>query len=278
VGVDGRAALSDNPRMPKKTTKKAKGPKTDDALFAAPTTYADAPDMPVDVAIREWRQLASVARKLQGPLGKIGLDKTSATTLGSFADDLDARERHWQKTRPSPGKVKKLRAEAETLKRSLLAAGEWALRDDEDGLDELARIREGTGLVDTLNDLRDLAAFWKTNASSLSKTRLKSADVARAPALATELGTLADEEHANTDAAQALELRNRCFWSGDAAAKEIRKAGRYAFHDQPKVAARFSSRYQADKSKVETVRRRKGASAGATDPSAGGNGTSAAKS
>lgn len=264
--------------MPKKTTKRSKGPASEEALLAAPAAYAAPPDMPVDVAIREWRQLASVARKLQATLGKIGLEKSSAATLAALADALDTRERAWQKTRPSTGKVKKLRSEAETLKRSMLAAGEWALRDDNGALEELARIREGTGLVDTLNDLRELAAFWKTHASALSKTRLKSTDVVRAPALASELGTLADEEHANTDAAQALELRNRCFWTGDALAKEIRKAGRYAFHDQPKIAARFSSRYQADKSRIETVRRRKGASAGASQPSAGPNGSSAAPS
>jgi len=264
--------------MPKKPTKKSKGPTTDEALLAAPTTYAEPPDMPVDVAIREWRQLASVARKLQGPLGKIGLDKSSAATLAALADDLDARERGWQKTRPSTGKVKKLRAEAETLKRSMLAAGEWALRDDEGALEELARIREGTGLVDTLNDLRDLASFWKTHASSLSKTRLKATDVTRAPALASELGTLADEEHANTDAAQALELRNRCFWSADAIANEIRKAGRYAFHDQPKIAARFSSRYRAEKQRAAAVRRKIQPSDGAKSPSDGARGTSAAPS
>ena len=63
-------------------------------------------------------------------------------------------------------------------------------------------------------------------------------------ALADALEPAAEKEDKDVDAAAALELRNRCFWSADKLAKEIREGGRYAFRLQPKIAAKFVSRYR----------------------------------
>ncbi|WP_437482095.1 hypothetical protein WME75_40150 [Sorangium sp. So ce1014] len=75
-------------------------------------------------------------------------------------------------------------------------------------------------------------------------TSITRKDLDRAKALADALEGAAANEASDASAAHALELRNRCFWAADELAKEIREGGRYAFRDQPKIAARFVSRHR----------------------------------
>jgi hypothetical protein len=158
-------------------------------------------------------------------------------------------ERQWQHARSralSTAKKRALRAEAEKLKTQLLRAGEWACRKDEHAMNELARIREGTGLADTIQDLFDLSDFWIKHSMQMIFTKITANDLARAQTMAMLLRDTAGEEGASSDAATALALRNRCFWAADALAREVREGGRYAFDDQPKIAAAFVSRYRSD--------------------------------
>jgi hypothetical protein len=60
----------------------------------------------------------------------------------------------------------------------------------------------------------------------------------------------AKKESADVDAARALDLRNRAFWAAHELAREIREGGRYAYADNTKLAAKFTSRYR-----TATVRR-----------------------
>jgi hypothetical protein len=66
----------------------------------------------------------------------------------------------------------------------------------------------------------------------------------RANQLADKLEAAAAKEQSSLTAAEALDLRNRCFWAADELAREVREAGRYAFRLQPKIAAQFTARYR----------------------------------
>ena len=234
------------PAKPKKAA--PLDPASDAALLALSPDHARAPDMPVAVARRELASLARLAHGERARLGEIGIAKAQIEDLHRFADRLGALEKSWQKARGAVqlgSASKKLREEAEALDRKLVAGGRWACRKDEEAQEELSRIAAGSGLADTIQDLRDLVEFWAAHEDALPKTDITKKDLARAAQLADDLDAAAANEAANVDAARALELRNRCFWAADELGAEIREGGRYAFQSQPKIAAKFVARYRA---------------------------------
>lgn len=222
-------------------------PTSDEALLALALTYADPPDIPVDVAHRELASLVRLARLCAADLGKVGIGHDVIELAARFAAALSTRQKAWQRARQGvvlTAAERKLLEEAERLDAKLVAGGRWALRRDPAAQAELDRIAEGSGLHDTIADLRDLQEFWKEHAEHLAHTLIGKADLTRANLLVEKLGPAAEKEAANIDAARALALRNRTFWAAHELARDIREGGRYAYASDPKLAAKFTSRYR----------------------------------
>ncbi|WP_437937195.1 hypothetical protein [Sorangium sp. So ce341] len=222
-------------------------PTSEEALLALAPAYAAGPDIPVSVAERELTSLARLAHAHAARLARIGITSNQVALLARFARRLGALEKAWQKARGAvqlTSAQRRLRDEAEALDAKLVAGGRWGCRNDPAAQAELSRIAEGSGLADTIQDLRDLVDFWSDHESALGVTDITSKDLNRAKALADALEDAAANEASDASAAHALELRNRAFWAADELAREIREGGRYAFRDQPKIAARFVSRYR----------------------------------
>jgi hypothetical protein len=220
---------------------------SEESLAALPPEFAAPPDIPVEIAKREFASLARLARSRGKDLLKIGIETAKVAGLGALAGALDTYETAWQRARKKVAlgvAERKLIAEAEVLDRRLLSAGRWACRDDQAAQAELSRISEGSSLADTLQDLRDLVAFWDEHEDQFERTLLTREDLTRAIELADALETAAAKEEAEVEAAAALELRNRAFWAADALAGEIREGGRYAFQAVPKLAAQFVARHR----------------------------------
>lgn len=243
------------PKSPKasKTSRKASpalpppDPTSDAALLSLAPTYAEPPDIPVDVAYRELASLVRLAKLCAVDLAKVGITAETVELAARFAATLDRKQKAWQRARKGvvlePAE-RKLLEEAERLDAKLVAGGRWALRRDPVAQAELSRIAEGSGLQDTVKDLRDLIEFWREHAEHLAHTRITKEDLARAALLADKLGPAAEKESADVDATVALELRNRAFWAAHELARDIREGGRYAYADTPKLAAKFTSRYR----------------------------------
>ncbi|KYF78996.1 hypothetical protein BE11_10760 [Sorangium cellulosum] len=250
--VSSKAEPRSSTKTPAPRAKRPSPPRhdatADEALLALDPAYAAAPDMPVSVAERELTSLSRLAHAQQARLSRIGITADKVDVLARFARRLGALEKAWQRAR---GAVKltaaqrKLRDEAEALDAKLVAGGRWGCRNDAAAQAELSRIADGSGLPDTIQDLRDLVDFWSDHESALGVTDITRKDLERAMALANALEDAAANEASDASAAHALELRNRCFWAADELAKEVREGGRYAFRDQPKIAARFVSRHRA---------------------------------
>lgn len=242
--------------MPKKPDVKralkgdaAVDPVSDSALRAQPVSYADAPDLPIVIQVGEIASLARLAKAAQARLTKVGIGPDTTNQLARFGRRLVALENTWQAAR---GEVhlsaaeQKLRTEAEALDNKLVEGGRWGCRKDPAALTEIARIAEGSGLADTVQDLRDGVTFWAAHKAQRAATDVTDADLARATKLADLLEGAAAKESADVDAASALELRNRCFWAANVLATDVRLGGRYAFREQPKIAAKFVSRHRAE--------------------------------
>lgn len=232
-------------------------PTTDEALRALGVEFASSPDMPVAVAVDELSSLARLAKTRGEALAKIGLSAATLDTLSRFSSRLKALEAAWQKARDTVkfnAAERRLVAEAEALDAKLLAGGRWACRDSASDQQELSRIAEGADLADTIQDLRDLAAFWADRAAELAHTDITPRDLARAIALADKLDLAAQKEARDVAAATTHDLRNRCFWAANALATTVREGGRYALRAEPKLAAKFVSRHRT--SRVRASRRR----------------------
>src|SRR5690606_9008299 len=210
--------------------------------------YASPPDIPVDVARRELASLVRLASACAANLAQVGIDADRIELAARFARVLGRKEKAWQHARTNVGLSatdRKHLAEAEALDAKLVAGGRWALRRNPAAQAELTRIAEGSGLVDTLQDLRDLRDFWHEHADHLGRTLITVKDLARIPVLVERLEAAAEKEANDVVAARAQDLRNRTFWAAHELAVEIREGGRYAFNREPKLAARFTSRYRA---------------------------------
>lgn len=231
----------------KKTAIPQSDPTTEEALLALGAEYVGYPDMPVGIAVAELGSLARLAKTREAALAKVGISGDTLDTLARFAVRLRTLEAAWQKARAAvklTAAEKKLLVEAEALDAKLLAGGRWACRNDPDDQKELSRIAEGSDLADTTQDLRDLVAFWAVHPDELENTDITPKDIARATTLADKLELAAQKEASDVAAASAQDLRNRCFWAADALAKTVREGGRYALRLEPKLAARFVSRYR----------------------------------
>ena len=232
-------------------------PTADASLLALSVQYSASPDIPVAVAGAEIASLARLARSQQAQFTAIGLGPEILDTLARHARRLVELEEAWSAARSNvklTAAQQKLRAEAEALDSKLVAGGRWAFRKDAAAQETLTRIAEGSGLADTIQDLRDLVVFWTTRKDQLGKTDITEKDLARAAVLANDLDAAAAKEASNVDAARALDLRNRSFWASDELAREVREGGRYAFRSEPKIAVRFVSRYRASAAKRYRVK------------------------
>lgn len=238
--------MADKPASGKRIAPQS-DPTTDEALLALAPSFADAPDIPVGVAQKEIASLARLAKASSKEMGKVGITPQKIDTLARYASRLKSLETAWQRARSGvklTAAERKQLIEAEALDAKLLAGGRWGCRDDEDAQTELSRIAEGSGLTDTIQDLRDLVVFWEEHPEEIKSTDITAKDLARATELADALEPAAEREDKDVNAAAAQELRNRCFWSADKLSKEIREGGRYAFRLQPKIASKFISRYR----------------------------------
>jgi hypothetical protein len=239
---------------PRKTTRPAVAPTppvdptTDAALLALPLSSAAPPDIPVEVARQELASLARLAKLCATDLAKVGISLATIDLAARFAAMLARKQKAWDRARKAvtlKAADRKLLEEAELLDAKLVAGGRWALRRDPAAQAELTRIAEGSGLLDTLQDLRDLQAFWDEHAEHRSKTLITDKDLARAGTLVDKLESAAEKEAADVEATRALDLRNRAFWAAHELAQDIRDAGRYAYAGNPKLAAKFTSRYRS---------------------------------
>ncbi|KYF56442.1 hypothetical protein BE04_16060 [Sorangium cellulosum] len=247
-------------------------PTSDEALLALNPTYAAGPDIPVSVAERELTSLARLAHAHAARLARIGIDSDKVALLARFARRLGALEKAWQKARGAvqlTSAQRRLRDDAEALDAKLVAGGRWGCRNDPAAQAELSRIADGSGLADTIQDLRDLVDFWSDHESALGVTDITRKDLERARALADALEDAAANEASDASAAHALELRNRAFWAADKLAKEIREGGRYAFRDQPKLAARFVSRHRATLNRRSRLKAKKAETDALSEQTAG---------
>ncbi len=198
------------------------------------------PQIPIDRLIGEGRVLLKASRKDRKALLKVGLDPAVLEGLDGRIETLaEAQARYQAETRKTRGREElEKEREAYMLRADMLADARWAFRNEAGLLDALARIQEGEGLDDLVQDLRDLAALFHAQRHLFAAVDAE-ALAERAQDVAISLGDLvATRREETTD---EKDLRDRAAsWLKDAMS-DIRAAGQYALRKDPARLALYAS-------------------------------------
>jgi hypothetical protein len=215
---------------------------------------AERPSLPVRVLLLEADRLRKAAHASAAQLKKLpGFIAAHLHDLPALIEHLSDTEKLWGRTRFAKTQSSRgaLRKEAEELRSTIMNAGRYLLRRDATAQAELARIGEGEGLADLIQDLDDLADFVEAHASTFAlDRRLPKKASQRARQLADEL------READPGDGGAMRARNLAAAALDFVVGEVRAAARYLFSDEPRMLAPFLSRYDALRSSRARARRK----------------------
>ena len=116
--------------------------------------------IPVDVYVQEGLNLQHTAEKDQAELTAVGLDQEIITGLEKKANALQWIESLWTHKRLGEAELREqwnIKApEAYELRNDILHDCDYAADEDEDLLNRVEHIREGTSNADLMQDLSDL--------------------------------------------------------------------------------------------------------------------------
>ncbi|MBI3071381.1 MAG: hypothetical protein HYY84_04555 [Deltaproteobacteria bacterium] len=200
-------------------------------LAAISATDVAEPDRPVATIVQEALDLADAAHRYRASLLAVGVDAAIIDGLAERAKALSAAQTEWTNTRETglPATLHAAVDRATELRRDIVDSALYALRNDDAALDVIARIRDGEGVADLCQDLKDLGVLVERNRAAFDRVDFDFEDVTRARAIADEV----QKGHAEATTKKALDdkkdLRNRAFTYLDEAVDEVRAAGLFAF-------------------------------------------------
>lgn len=230
------------------------------ALLAMAADAVRMPSMPVAAFLGEARRILAYvdAHGLAAPLGAVGVDAEVLAQLAQATAALTRAEARWQVARDgtTPRELAAREVELSALRSRIVAAIRFNLPDDERADAVADAVMEGTGLGDLAMDLQVLAALLRSRPDGFARdaTFDPAASASAAEEGAAELSNLHAVFLARASDRSMLDLRNRAFTHADALLRQVRRAGRYAFRDQPDHAAAFHNRWN-----VRRVRRSRSA-------------------
>jgi hypothetical protein len=255
--TSARAANSEAKRTPSDSAQRSGARGLDLAPYTAhlgKSAGAERPSLPVRVMLLEAERLRKAAEAYAAQLKKLpGFGAEYLRDLPALIEHLAEAETSWgrarfAKTQSSRGALRK---EAEGLRSAVMNAGRYLLRRDAEAQAELARIDEGEGLADLVQDLDDLADFVEAHASVFAlDRRLPKKAPERARQLAAEL------REVDLDDGGSMRVRNLAASALDFVLGEVRAAARYLFADEPRILAPFLSRYEALRASRSRARRK----------------------
>ncbi len=222
------------------------------------------PSLPVRVVLLEAERLHKAAAPYAAQLKKLpGFVADHLRDLPALIELLSEAEKAWGRARFAKSQSSRgaLRKEAEALRSSLMNAGRYLLRRDAAAQIELARIAEGEGLADLVQDLDDLADFVEARAATFALDRRLPK---RAPARARELA--AELREVDPGDGGLMSARNLAFGALDFVLGEVRAAARYLFADEPRTLAPFLSRHEALRAQRSRARRKPKGAGGSPTP------------
>lgn len=249
-------------------------------LDAIPADAVIEPNIPVPIVLQEAHDL-HVALDIGDTWAQViavGLDPALISSLRAAIAAARQAQSQWTivRDRSKPRAQREREVAGEVLRRELVAAIRWNLHRDQQAQGVLDRIAKGEGVPDLVQDLEDLAALITSHQADfvLDTTFDAPARAEIARTMASEISEGLALGRADVDQAASKRLRDRAYTHLVRVVAEIRRAGRYAFREQPQRAAVFTSRYRR-RIRRAALRRRGAAAPAVVDPAASGSTVSA---
>lgn len=203
-------------------------------------------DAPIDRNVAETQQ---EARQLESVLAKLGKDiyarsnlqKAVGSSLEARRSLLEIAESSWTDHRNAAlsKSLREVRAQAEELKRDIIAALRHFQAGDGDVQSRVDAILPGTDLPDLIDDLKKLAKLVDESGTKLSRADLPKHANDKARGYAESLSRGSADRAVDPRGAELMSLRNRTYWFLREAMDAVRSAGRYVYRKQPKLLVAF---------------------------------------
>ena len=205
-----------------------------DAFMAIPAEEVKAPDMPVNVAIQENENLYLWSLDDKDELMGAGLPETTIDNLTVRNGACRTAEAMWKREQNTPQDAQKEWEErapaAYELHNRLLHDFRYAFRNNQQLLNRVSDISDGTGDADMIQDLSNLVALGEANPEPLA---LINFDVTLLPLAATtadELAIVLAQANGEKEIDSQVKItRDRAYTYMKQAADEIKNCGRYVF-------------------------------------------------
>jgi hypothetical protein len=182
-----------------------------------------------------------------------------ASTISALAQALDASreaQARWTVVRDAakPQAQREREAAGYRLRADFFSACDLHLDGVPGVASALANIREGAGIADLIADLEALALLGAQHRDALEGDETFPIDqkLEEARALARELSLGLSQFRNPASQLEARDLRDRARVHLEGLVAKLRKAGRHAFRDDPKVLPRFSSAYHRRRNAAPT--------------------------
>ena len=218
------------------------------------------PDMPMDQALKEAEIMLAAAIEDAGKFDSVGLDQSRLDDL-SLAVGV-ARLTQAQLT-AALGELKEAAAKwaeeeplAYELRADLLATVTYGLRNIQDAIKAIKRIREGKGHADMIVDLKALAELCRKYQPHLEEIKFDIGLIDIADKKADELGNLYAKAFIEKSTAGAKEIRDRAFTHMRKLMGDVLDAAEYVFRKDKERLDFYYSSYrsrQRTSSKTETA-------------------------
>ena len=227
-------------------------------LNAIPAADVRRPDRPVATFIQQNNDLATyIQGEVLEKLSQVGFGAAQVEAYKQAIGALQAAESAWQAARKikTPQELVALEQEADTLRRDVVAALRWNLRDDRNAQATLTLIQEGEGVADLAMDLETLGALMAANVEAFvqDQTFNVGAQVEAVRIMAARVREAFSLEKADDSATDLRDLRDRAFTWLDGFWDDARRAGRYVFRNDPERLAHFRDGYGAVQKRRQRV-------------------------
>ncbi|MBI3074529.1 MAG: hypothetical protein HYY84_20645 [Deltaproteobacteria bacterium] len=205
------------------------------------------PNMPVDAYVGEVQGTLSAARIHWARFVAIGFAERWLRQAEDGAAALSEAQAGWLATRDR-GRSHAEKALIETCfstRDDLLATCGYVFRNNESARTKIAAIREGEGIYDCAQDLKDVSALIETDRAAFDAIGFDWDKVASARAMSDEVLKVHATESVAKTLDEAKALRDRVYTWTNLAVDEIRAAGLYVLRNEnrPDWLAQFRSRY-----------------------------------
>ncbi len=206
------------------------------------------PNMPVKVFLQEAENLFHWAQQDKAALEKARLDWSLVMELPALIGAAREAESFWTQERHAREDAIRLWGEespkAYALRDALLRAMRYAYRRDDALLRRVSEITAGSGHVDMIQDLNDLATLGRAYSAPLLAIDLDLAQLEQAAEMSNRMAELLAQvngERASDNATRVI--RDQAYTLLKQAVDEIRACGQYVFWDNAARRTGYHSEY-----------------------------------